>query len=118
MRSIATFGIGAAAPLASLATAGIAAAQSYPRLSGSGEDAVLEYGPGAPNNLVGGGRVALGHDGDSIAVQRSDAGIAQQPSRGQVATLRNENGTLELVQVPIAPTAPALAGSDLRAPRG
>lgn len=45
MRTITKIGIGAAVLLANVAAHNLAGAQSYPRLSGSGDEAVVEYGP-------------------------------------------------------------------------
>lgn len=117
MRTITKIGIGAAVLLANVAAHNLAGAQSYPRLSGSGDEAVVEYGPAAPGNVVGGGRVALGHDGDSIVVLRQDEGIGQRVLAGQVPVARSVNGTLEVVLEPAAAAASMLAAGGA-APRG
>lgn len=117
MRTITKIGIGAAVLLANVAAHNLAGAQSYPRLSGSGDEAVVEYGPAAQGNIVGGGRVALGHDGDSILVLRQDQGIGQRVLAGQVPVARSVNGTLEVVLEPAAPAASMLAAGGA-APRG
>jgi hypothetical protein len=117
MRSIRKIALAAAVLLTAAATQHPAAAQGYPRLSGSGDEAVIDYGPGLRNNLVGGGRVALGHDGDSIAALRLDRGIAQETRFGQVPVARTENGNLEVVLVPAAPAAATFAAA-MRGPGG
>lgn len=117
MRTITKIGIGAAVLLANVAVYNLAAAQGYPRLLGSGDGAVVEYGAGTPGNIVGGGRVALGHDGDSIAVLRQDEGIGQRVLAGQVPVARSVNGTVEVVLVPTAPEVRVVA-STRTAPQG
>ena len=44
---------------AAFSLAAPASAESYPRVTGSGENLSVEYGPAGPSNLVGGGRVTV-----------------------------------------------------------
>jgi hypothetical protein len=62
-----------------------AMAQGYPRITGSGENMSVDYGPMGQGTLVGGGRVAVTmQSGMDITVMHLDAIFVQQPREGYV----------------------------------
>jgi hypothetical protein len=88
-----------------LAAIDAAAAQSYPRIVGSGENASIEYGPGAAYNVVGGGSARVTGSGESLTVEHADPGYAQQTPAGLIAVTVGTGDNASSVLVPVQPPA-------------
>jgi hypothetical protein len=83
--------------------AGPAAAQSYPRVVGTGENMMVDYGPMGQGTLVGGGRVMVSMaSGMDVQVMHFDAMFAQQPREGFVPLTIGSGESTETVWVPRA----------------
>jgi hypothetical protein len=82
---------------------GVAEAQSYPRITGSGMDLQIDYGPMGQGNLVGGGRVTVTQPtGMDVNIMHFDAMFAQQPRPGFVPMTIGSGESQETVWVPQA----------------
>jgi hypothetical protein len=80
-----------------------AVAQSYPRVTGSGEQLMIDYGPMGQGNLVGGGRVMVTQPtGMDIEVMHLDTLFVQAPRPGFVPLVVGENENRMVVYVPQA----------------
>jgi hypothetical protein len=83
--------------------AGPAAAQSYPRVVGSGENMMVEYGPMGQGTLVGGGRVTVSRPtGMDMQVMHLDSVFAQQPREGFVPVVIGTGPNMTTIYVPQA----------------
>lgn len=96
-----------------IAVAGPALAQDGPRLSGSGDNAVVESGGQAPGSVVGGGVVTMTGSGTNMAFTYGP--VAAQP--GRVARLSGSGVNAEVTYGPEAPVARGFAGTR-SGPRG
>lgn len=89
------------AGLASAVPAGDAQAQSYPRVTGSGMDLQIDYGPMGQGNLVGGGRVSVSQPtGMDVNVMHFDSMFSQRPREGFVPLTIGSGESQETVWVP------------------
>lgn len=90
----------AAAAMALGATA--VQAQSYPRITGSGENVMVDYGPMGQGALVGGGRamISSGSSGMNVDVIHLDAIFSQQPREGFVPLVVGSGENVMTVYVP------------------
>ncbi len=80
-----------------------AQAQSYPRITGSGENVMVEYGPMGQGNLVGGGRVMVSsNSGMNIDVMHLDMIFSQQPREGFVPLIIGSGENASTIYVPAA----------------
>lgn len=93
----------AAAALAFGATT-VQAQQGWPRITGTGENMMVEYGPMGQGALVGGGRVMVtpGSSGMNVDVMHLDAIFAQQPREGFVPLVVGTGENAMTVYVPAA----------------
>lgn len=92
-----------AAAAALLLAAPGAMAQSYPRVTGSGENLMVDYGPMGQGTLVGGGRVMVSQAGNmDVSVMHFDAMFAQQPREGYVPLTIGSGEAAQTVYVPAA----------------
>jgi hypothetical protein len=80
-----------------------AQAQSYPRISGSGENITIDYGPMGQGNLVGGGRVMVS-SGPSMNVDviHLDMVFSQVPREGFVPVSIGSGEGSTTIYVPAA----------------
>ncbi|PZW49180.1 hypothetical protein C8P66_103206 [Humitalea rosea] len=109
----------AAAAVAVALAAPFAAAQaeevsvSYPRTIGSGESQMIDYGPGAQGNVVGGGAVATSGTGENAKITYFDQSVVQQPRPGLVPVTIGSGEDSETVWVPAGmhPSVVALLGA-------
>jgi hypothetical protein len=77
--------------------------QSYPRVTGSGMNLEIDYGPMGQGNLVGGGRVVVTQpSGMDVNVMHLDAMFAQQARPGFVPMTIGSGENQETVWVPQA----------------
>ncbi len=92
----------AAAALALGATA--VQAQSYPRVTGTADNVMVDYGPMGQGNLVGGGRVMVsqGQQGMDVDVVHLDAIFSQAPRPGFVPLVVGDRDNVMTVYVPAA----------------
>ncbi|MGK7863652.1 hypothetical protein [Falsiroseomonas sp. E2-1-a4] len=80
-----------------------ALAQGYPRVTGTGENMMVEYGPMGQGNLAGGGRVMVTEvSGMDVQVVHLDALFAKTPREGYVAMTIGSGESQETVYVPAA----------------
>ncbi|WP_372621265.1 hypothetical protein [Falsiroseomonas sp.] len=80
---------------------GPAQAQSYPRLTGMGEDLTVDYGPMGQGNLVGGGRVMVSRsDAMNLDVVHLDMIFTQRPREGYVPLTIGAGEAQEIIWVP------------------
>jgi hypothetical protein len=92
---------GAALLAGAVSAIGPAAAQSYPRITGSGMDLQIDYGPMGQGNLVGGGRVTVTQPtGMDVNIMHLDAMFAQSPRPGFVPMTIGSGESQETVWVP------------------
>ncbi|MGX9963757.1 hypothetical protein ACVFYP_10535 [Roseomonas sp. F4] len=78
-----------------------ALAQSYPRVTGTGENMMVEYGPMGQGTLVGGGRVMVSEPGGmDVKVVHFDAMFAQAPRPGFVPLTIGSGESQQTVYVP------------------
>ena len=78
-----------------------AQAQSYPRVTGSGMDLQIDYGPMGQGNLVGGGRVAVTQPtGMDVNIMHLDSMFSQRPREGFVPLTIGSGESQETVWVP------------------
>jgi hypothetical protein len=83
--------------------AGPAAAQTYPRVVGSGENMMVEYGPMGQGALVGGGRVTVSRPtGMDMQVMHLDSVFVQQPREGFVPVVIGMGPNMTTIYVPQA----------------
>lgn len=92
---------------AAAAIATPALAQDGPRLSGSGDNAVVTYGDQAPGSVVGGGTVRMTGSDDDTAFTYGR--VAAQP--GRVARLSGSGVNAEVTYGPEALVARGFAGA-------
>ncbi|MDO9500537.1 hypothetical protein [Falsiroseomonas sp.] len=86
-----------------LLTAPAAMAQSYPRVTGTGENMMVDYGPMGQGTLVGGGRVMVSDPtGMDVRIVHFDAMFAQTPRPGYVPLTIGAGESQETVYVPAA----------------
>lgn len=84
-----------------LAGAPGAQAQTYPRVTGSGENLMVDYGPMGQGALVGGGRVMVSTaSGMNVDIVHLDAQFVQQPREGYVPLTIGSGESAETVWVP------------------
>jgi hypothetical protein len=87
--------------LGGVVPAGDALAQSYPRVTGSGMELHIDYGPMGQGNLVGGGRVSVSQpSGMDVNIMHFDSMFAQQPREGFVPLTIGSGESQETVWVP------------------
>ncbi|NKE46570.1 hypothetical protein HB662_17445 [Roseomonas frigidaquae] len=80
-----------------------AVAQSYPRVTGTGENMMVDYGPMGQGTLVGGGRVMVSDPtGMDVRVVHFDAVFAQAPRPGYVPLTIGSGESQQTVYVPEA----------------
>jgi hypothetical protein len=80
-----------------------ASAQSYPRVTGTGENMMVDYGPMGQGTLVGGGRVMVSQpSGMDVQVLHFDAMFSQQPREGFVPLTIGSGESQQIVYVPRA----------------
>ncbi len=87
-------------------TVSAASAQSYPRVTGTGENVMVDYGP-MPGNILGGGRVIatrMGAMGD-VDLLHLDGMFALAPREGFVPLTIGSGEGAETVWVPAAMVA-------------
>jgi hypothetical protein len=107
----------AAAALSSACASAVLAgeAANYPRLVGGADNSTVEYGPGTPNNVMGGGAVAVSITTDGIELRHGDASFARRGPAGLMPVLlgSGENSEIAWVANPGASTlvASAFAGA-------
>jgi hypothetical protein len=66
-----------------LAAPAMADGFAYPRVVGTGENASVQHGPDAQQNIVGGGAVTVRQaSGNDVQISHLDARFAQQPRAG------------------------------------
>jgi hypothetical protein len=108
----------AAAALGAVAPAPAALAQQgrdgYPRVLAQGENFQVDYGPGPPNNVVGGGRVAVAGGGEDVRITHLDP--LPPPSHGLIPVVVAQGENFAVVWVPAAGPSPAMlaAGAGTR----
>lgn len=95
-----------AAAIALAAAAGTAQAEGYPRLSGAGDNAVLEYGGALPGSVVGGGQATIAGSGDN----RTTTYGSVNAMPGRVGRVEGAGINAELVYEPERPAAAVPAG--------
>ncbi|WP_191084028.1 hypothetical protein [Roseococcus microcysteis] len=85
-----------------LSLAAPATAQSYPRVTGTGEDFMIDYGPMARGNVVGGGRVMVSQPsgGMDFTILHLDAIFSQQPRPGLVPLSIGTGEGIMVIYVP------------------
>ncbi|MGY4800731.1 hypothetical protein [Roseomonas sp. KE0001] len=82
--------------------AGLDGSPSYPRVVASGENTMIDYGPGPRNNIVGGGAVALsGGAGENLTITYFDRSKAQMPPAGMTPVFAGQGENTEIVWVPM-----------------
>jgi hypothetical protein len=92
-----------AAPAALLGVSSDTRAQSYPRVTGTGENMMVDYGPMGQGALVGGGRVMVSEpSGMDVRILHFDAIFAQSPRPGYVPLTIGSGESTETVWVPAA----------------
>ena len=80
-----------------------AQAQSYPRVTGSGENLMVDYGPMGQATLVGGGRVMVTMpNGMDVNIVHFDAMFTQRPHEGYVPLTIGSGESMEQIYVPRA----------------
>jgi hypothetical protein len=81
-----------------------AQAQTYPRVTGSGENLMIDYGPmGQPTALVGGGRVTVTPmAGENFMVLHLDSMFTQEARPGFVPVVIGEGDNRSVIYVPQA----------------
>lgn len=89
---------------AAVVIAGPALAQDGPRLSGSGDNAVVEYRGQAPGSVVGGGSVTMTGSDDDTSFTHGR--VAAQPGR-----LTGSGVNAEVTYAPAARVAQGFAGA-------
>jgi len=78
----------------------VAQAAEYPRLVGSGETQIVEYGPAARGNILGGGAVAVMFDGEShVVITHVDEMGVQRREDGRVPVLVGSGETRMIVWI-------------------
>jgi len=80
-----------------------AAAQSYPRVTGTGEGFMVDYGPMGQSNVVGGGRVMVSQPtamGEETMVVHLDAMFSLQPRPGLVPLSVGTGERMMVIYVP------------------
>lgn len=95
-----------------------AGAASYPRTIGSGESAMIDYGPGPHGNVVGGGAVVTRGTGENASVTYLNPSFVQAPRVDKVpVTVGSADGS-QTVWVPAGTSrrTVALLGQDGRLP--
>ncbi len=94
----------------SFAVPALASDVSYPRVVGTGENASVEYGPAATQNIVGGGAVTTttGHDG-AWRVTHTDPSYAQRAPAGLVPVTIGSGEPVTTAWVPAADSVRLLA---------
>ncbi|MBU8544555.1 MULTISPECIES: hypothetical protein [Roseomonadaceae] len=99
-----------AAGALSFAVPALANDVTYPRVVGTGENASVEYGPAATQNIVGGGAVtiATGHDG-AWRVTHTDPSFAQRAPAGLVPVTVGSGESQRTAWVPAAESLRLLA---------
>ncbi len=76
-------------------------AQSYPRVTGSGENLEIDYGPMGQGNLVGGGRVIVTMpSGMDVNIMHLDSLFAPRPREGFIPMTIGSGESQETVWVP------------------
>ncbi len=80
---------------------GSAEAQTYPRVTGSGENMEIDYGPGGQRSMLfGGGRVRISMmDGANVTLMHLDAEFVQQPREGFVPMIIGSGESQQIVYV-------------------
>jgi hypothetical protein len=99
-----------------LFTAGAPAQEGslYPRVVGTGENASVEYGPGPPANVVGGGRVVITGSGENIELRHLDPLTAQHGFAGLIPFNRSNGENTEFGWLPAAPESSMMAMAETR----
>jgi hypothetical protein len=88
-----------AAPVALLGSD--AMAQSYPRVTGTGENMMIDYGPMGQGALVGGGRVMVSEPGGmEVKILHLDAMFSQTPRQGFIPVTIGSGESTETIYVP------------------
>ncbi|WP_120009869.1 hypothetical protein [Teichococcus vastitatis] len=93
----------AGAAIAALATTTPALSQdgiSYPRMTGSGENSEIDYGPGPHGNVVGGGAAIATGSGENTEIRHLDPSFAQVPDRRVMAVTVGSGENSSIVFVP------------------
>ncbi|NKC33881.1 hypothetical protein [Falsiroseomonas selenitidurans] len=87
--------------LAGAAISTTALAQSYPRVTCSGMNCDIDYGPMGSSNVVGGGRVLVSSpNGMDVNIMHLDAMFAQRPRDGFIPLTVGSGENQEIVWVP------------------
>jgi hypothetical protein len=87
--------------LAGAALSTAAQAQSYPRVTCSGMNCEIDYGPMGSSTVVGGGRVLVSSpNGMDVNIMHLDAMFAQRPREGFIPLTVGSGETQEIVWVP------------------
>jgi hypothetical protein len=107
----------AGAAIAALATTTPALSQddiSYPRMTGSGENSEIDYGPGPHGNIVGSGAAMATGSGENVEIRHLDPSFAQLPDRRMMAVTvgSGENGSIVFVPADTERSRLALIGHD------
>jgi hypothetical protein len=86
----------------------------YPRVTNNGENVEIDYGPGPRGNIVGGGRVVVTGNGESMQIEHLDPQFAQQPVPGLVPVIvgSGENASVAYVPAGTSLSRLALIGGD------
>jgi hypothetical protein len=81
--------------------ASAAQAQSYPRVTGTGDNIMIDYGPMGQAALVGGGRVMVTQNSNmNIEVIHLDAMFVQEPRPGFVPLTIGDTASQMVIYVP------------------
>jgi hypothetical protein len=78
---------------------------SYPRWTGTGESANIDYGTGPATNIVGGGRTMSSFSGRESSVVYLDADFVQRARTGHRLVVHGSGEGAEYVWVPDATTS-------------
>ncbi|MCW8088216.1 hypothetical protein [Sabulicella glaciei] len=99
-----------AAVTAALLGTGTASAQACPCMTQGAEDSSIDYGPGRPNNVVGGGRLVAIFDEENHGATYFEPQYEQQARARMVAhVFTSGDGRAEVAWVPEGTQATALA---------
>ncbi|MCW8088294.1 hypothetical protein [Sabulicella glaciei] len=99
-----------AAVTAAFLGTGMANAQSCPCMNRGAEDSSIDYGPGQPNNVVGGGRLVALFEEENHSATYFEPQYEQQAQRRMVSHVYTSgDGRAEVVWVPEGTQAATLA---------
>jgi hypothetical protein len=95
-----------ALPFLMAGCAGLDGSPSYPRVVANGENTTIDYGPGARNNIIGGGAIALsGGASENLTITHFDRSKAQMPPAGMTPVFEQQGENTKIVWVPMPSSA-------------